>query len=254
MQPVIELFGKTISVYGVFYILGIGFAALSAVILAKGKMPAYEVVYSAVYSVIGGILGAKLLFVAVSIPQILEKEIPLWAVLRGGFVFYGGVIGGAVGLLAYCRQFKIPFFRLADLYSVCLPLGHTIGRFGCYFAGCCYGMEYDGPFSVTYHTTLGDTPLGVPLLPIQLIEAVALIALFLLLMVRYCKGDYEIPGRLVGLYATAYGVLRFLLEFFRGDLVRGVFSGLFTSQWISLGLFAIGVWLLLKGKRFGKEL
>lgn len=253
MQPVIELFGKTIPVYGIFYILGIGIATLAAVMLAKGKVPAYEVVYSAVYAVIGGVLGAKLLFVAVSISQILEKGIPLWAVLRGGFVFYGGVFGGVIGLLVYCRQFKISFFYLADLYSVCLPLGHAMGRIGCYFAGCCYGMEYDGPFSVTYYTTLGDTPLETPLLPIQLIEAVALIALFLLLMVRYCKGDYEIPGRLVGLYATAYGVLRFLLEFFRGDLVRGVFSGLFTSQWISLGLFVAGVLLLLKGKRFGKK-
>ncbi len=252
MEPFFTILGREIPVYGVFYFFGIGIAVLAAIFLSRGRLPSYEIVYSAVYTVLGAVAGAKILFIAVSFPEILALKIPFLSVLKGGFVFYGGLIGGIVGLLLYCKQFHLPFFSFADLYAAVLPLGHAFGRLGCFFAGCCYGMPYVGPFSVTYHQTLGDTPLNIPLFPIQLLEAVALIVLFVLCSVLYRKRTEKNKGKVAGMYAVVYAVLRFFLEYFRGDGVRGFLWNFSTSQWISLFLFAFGLCILFS-KRSSKR-
>ncbi len=67
-----------------------------------------------------------------------------------------------------------------------LPLGHAFGRIGCFFAGCCYGISWKHGF--VYHSTVGFTPIGVPLLPIQLIEAGTLLVLFAVQLFLFCIG------------------------------------------------------------------
>lgn len=242
-----EFLGKTIPLYGVFFFVGIFASALAAVLIADKEIERYDVIYSAVYTMIGAIMGAKLLFIAVSWRQIVALNVPLLALLKGGFVFYGGLMGGFLGLLIYCFQFRLPFFQFCDLYAVVLPLGHGFGRIGCHFAGCCYGIEYSGPFSVVYMQTLGDTPLGVGLLPIQGIEAVCLMGLFLFLLIGYRKRHgIRGFGVFAGQYAVGYGFLRLILERFRGDAARGIWGGISTSQWISFFLIATGAFLLLR--------
>ncbi len=243
MNSFLTIFGRDIPVYGLMYFCGIFVAGIVAVLLCKRRgIQRYDVVYSAVYSVIGGVLGAKLLFLAVSLKKIIELKIPLEAVIKGGFVFYGGLIGGFVGLYIYAKQFKMEFFKLADIYAVVLPLGHAFGRIGCHFAGCCYGMEYSGPFSIMYSQTLGNTPLNVGLLPIQLIESGLLFILFAVLCVLYLKLNVKASSLSYG-YIFSYAAMRFVLEFFRGDKERGL-ALLSTSQWISIAI--VIAFLLLK--------
>ncbi len=249
MEPFITIFGREIPIYGIFYFMGIFVASSFGILLAKKKIPSYEVVYSAVYTVLGGVAGAKLLFVLVSFQKIISYKISFLAVLKGGFVFYGGLIGGVLGLLLYCKQYRLPFFLLSDLYAAVLPLGHALGRIGCYFAGCCYGMPYDGPFSVVYFETLGDTPLGISLFPIQLAEAGALMLLFVILSALYRKTSQKKQGLVSGVYGVSYAFLRFGLEYFRGDGVRGSLLGFSTSQWISFLLLAVGVFILISVKK-----
>ncbi len=247
----IKILKWDLPLYGLLFYLGIVCAAAVAVLICrKRKIELFDMVCSAVYTMIGAILGAKLLFLAVTLPEIIElfriypAEDVLFSIIKGGFVFYGGLLGGALGLFIYIKQFKLKLEHYVEVYATVVPLGHAFGRIGCFFAGCCYGMEYDGPLSHTYTVSAGSTPLGVPLLPIQLIESACLFLLFGSLMIAFFKGK-RIPYLCTRIYAIGYAALRFTLEFFRGDKERGValFS---TSQWISLGIvvFVSTLWII----------
>lgn len=246
MTDSINLFGYDVPLYGLFFFVGIFLAVLVAVFLTKKKnpVPLYDMVCSAVYIMIGAIVGAKLLFILVSLDTIIENNLSLIQIIKGGFVFYGGFIGGLLGLIIYAKQFKMPLGPFMDLYATVVPLGHAFGRVGCFFGGCCYGIEHDGFFSVTYTDTLNAaTPLNTPLLAVQLIEAIALLCLFIVLLVTYLTTKKS--GLTPTLYAIIYPIIRYVLEYFRGDRERGVFLNISTSQWISLAIFACAVTYLI---------
>ena len=224
-------------------------AVLFGFLLAKKKkVDLFDFLCCVVYTMIGALIVAKLLFVLVSLREIIQLKLNIIEVIKGGFVFYGGLLGGALGIWIYAKQFRTPVRGYVDIFAAVLPLGHACGRVGCFFAGCCYGMEYDGCCSVVYKTsTTLLTPLGVPLLPIQLIEAACLVVLFVVLMLLLCKAKVK-EGNLALIYALSYAVLRFILEFFRGDKERGVFL-LSTSQYISLVIVAVVIFLLIRRKK-----
>ena len=236
----ISEFNLPFPIYGALYFVGIAIAAVVAVFICKKReLPKYDIVYSAVYSMIGAAVGAKLLFIAVSLPKVISLGYgfidTVLILMSGGFVFYGGFIGGFLGLLIYVKQFKMKFLPFLDVYAAVVPLGHAFGRVGCLFGGCCYGMEYDGPFAVVYHSSLNmSTPLNTPLLPMQLIEALGLLLIFAVVLTVYLKGAKT--GTVPVVYVLCYSVMRFILEFLRSDSERGGLLGLSTSQWISLGL------------------
>lgn len=241
MSWYINIFGKEIPLYGLCFWGAIFICVALAVFLSpKRGMARYDFVYAAVFGMIGAVIGAKLLFILVSFQEIVRLQVPLEGIIRGGFVFYGGLGGGALGILIYARLFRMRTVDFFDLCAVVVPLGHAVGRVGCFFGGCCYGIPYDGPFSIIYTSTAGDTPLGVPLLPIQLIEALLLLFLFVSELFLYLCRPRAV-GRNSLVYLTAYPILRFTLEFFRGDRVRGLWLGLSTSQWISLTLLAVAM-------------
>ena len=127
---------------------------------------------------------------------------------------------------------------LVNAIVPCIPLGHAIGRVGCLFAGCCYGLPYNGIGAIHLN------PVGIthPVFPVQLLEAVLNLILSgcLLLYSRKKPSGYS----LLFLYLICYAVIRFLLEFLRGDQIRGLFIGLSTSQWISLLMLLSGSLLL----------
>ncbi|MBQ1928939.1 MAG: prolipoprotein diacylglyceryl transferase [Clostridia bacterium] len=249
MTQYINFFGRVIPVYGLLFFIGIFVAAAVAALICKKKsIDRYDVVCSAIYSMIGAGIGSKLLFILVSLRQIIELELTFEEIIRGGFVFYGGLIGGALGLLIYTKQFKLKTLPLFDLYAVVLPLGHAFGRVGCFFAGCCYGMEYHGPFSHTYTSSIGNTPVGVPLFPVQLLESGLLVVLFIIGLIIYLKLNLPV-GMQTALYACEYAVVRFTLEFLRGDSERGSFLYLSTSQWTSILVIAFVIISVIIFKR-----
>ncbi len=255
MLPYIEVFGKLIPMYGVCFVLGMGLAVLTARILAKKykEVPLIDVVCSAVYAGIGAIIGAKFLFILVNIGLILDGTISLLQAFQGGFVFYGGLIGGIIGLFIYVKLYKLNAMKFFELYATIVPLGHSIGRVGCFLGGCCYGIEYDGPLSVIYDVNIGNTPVGIPLFPVQLLEAALLLCLFFVVLFLYIKKRHL--GIQVLTYGFAYCLLRFSLEFLRGDKERGGLLGMSTSQFISL-VFAIVlvVIIVLRVKKAKKQI
>ena len=243
------LFGYEISMYAVCMWLGVAVAACVACQLAKKRkvISRLDVIVSAVYTVIFSMLGAKLLYLAISWKDIMRvidqmgygTADTVWYILNSGFVFYGGFVGGLLGLLLYIKQFRRNLFDYLTVYATVLPLGHALGRIGCFLGGCCYGMEYDGVFSVDFPIYPGyaGSPT-VSRLPIQLFEAVGLLLLFALLVFLY----YRFPQKNtlpLWTYLAAYPVLRFVLEFWRGDEARGGLWIFSTSQWISIGILLV---------------
>lgn len=245
--PYFTILNREIPIYGICFYTGILIAAFVALCICVRKEIAwYDIAYSGVFVMIGAVLGAKLLFLAVSFRQIIAEHIPFIAVLKGGFVFYGGLLGGMIGLFIYAKQFRMRIKNLCEIYATVLPLGHAFGRLGCFFAGCCYGIPYNGILNCTYHISMGNTPVHTPLLPIQLIEAVGLTVIFALLLTVYFKTE-ERCGITTVLYCVLYPLLRFTLEFFRGDTERGKYLWFSTSQWVSL-IILFGVILYLTYK------
>ena len=237
----INILGREVPLYGLCWMIGIVLAFIVALFLIKrAGLDAFDLACSAVFTLGGVVIGAKLLFIIVSFRTIIELNLSLMEIISGGFVFYGGLIGGALGLLLYAKIFKVKLLKIVDVYAAVIPLGHACGRVGCFLGGCCYGMEYDGPFSHTYHEEVLNmsTPIGVPLFPVQLFEAAMLLLLFVPMLILYFRKKPEQTGICGAVYLYAYAVIRFVLEYFRGDKERGSFLAFSTSQIISILIIA----------------
>lgn len=165
------------------------------------------------------------------------------SVLLNGFPFFGGLIGILAGLYIYCRINNLYFYELSDIFLSLLPLGQAIGRLGCYCNGCCYGKHYEGPFAVHYFV---DGKFDT-VYPTWFLESFFCICLFVIM--------FHISGRLYsGMYSAfymlLYPVFRFIIEFYRGDTIRGVWGLLSTSQYISIIIFLFGIYTLYKAIYF----
>ena len=202
----------------------------------------------------GAILGAKLLFILVTWPQldgsVWEKLMFFVRDFRYGFVFYGGMIAAVASLLVYMKKKHLPILQTADFMIVGLPLGHMFGRVGCFLAGCCHGKPTSLPWGVTFtdsHSLVSPDLLGVPVHPVQLYEAVGNLLIFFILHKLYNRPHKN--GTVLLAYIACYGTLRFILEFFRGDFRGAYIFGLSPAQLITLllALFdAIGWWWMSK--------
>ncbi|HVQ13088.1 MAG TPA: prolipoprotein diacylglyceryl transferase family protein, partial [Vicinamibacterales bacterium] len=161
--------------------------------------------------------------------------------------FYGGLIA-AVGVgLWLVKKYKLPVWTTGDLMAPGIALGHVVGRFGCFFAGCCYGSPTTKPWGIVFSDPFAaanvGTPLGVHLHPTQLYEAAAeLVILGILLLVERKKDRFA--GFTFWLYILLYAISRYLIEIFRGD-ERGTVGIFSTSQFISLLLVPLAIGMLL---------
>ena len=167
--------------------------------------------------------------------------------LLGGLVVYGGLIGAFLGIFCYCKQYHLSYVPYMDVFAPLIPFVHGIGRIGCFCSGCCYGIEYYGPFAIQFPYNEAVPQLSqVPRFPVQLLEA---LMNFLLCGILFClmKKKNLRNGRLMGIYLIYYSTARFLLEMLRGDKIRGSISVFSTSQLISLILLPVGI-VLVRGK------
>lgn len=198
------------------------------------------------YLLLGAIVGSRLLFVAINYEQYLSEPWKIVYVWEGGLVFYGGLIG-AMGLgFWYMKKHQLPFWTTVDLAAPSISLGQTIGRLGCFSAGCCYGRPSLSLFGVTFTDLHCLAPLGVRLHPVQLYSSLANLTVFLILIALQRAKKFS--GQMLGSYLVLYAISRFTLEFWRGDergFVNILGKILSTSQFISFFILASGVGLLL---------
>lgn len=254
MFPVISIGSFELPTYGMLALVGFLLALLVASSLSSlCGMPKQDIVFASLYCVVGIAVGAKLLYFLTVLPNLIKY----FEVFHGnffafllygfsGFVFYGGLIGGALGVIVYCKQFRLRVSPLMNVVAPAIPLFHAFGRLGCFLAGCCYGVEYHGPLAVQFpHSSEVNHLADVTRFPVQLIESLLNLCLFAVIFL-YVKRGKPKTGQALGMYLIAYPVIRFILEFFRGDSIRGLFFGLSTSQWISLMLLPIGLYLFFR--------
>ena len=251
------------TVHGYGLMIGLGFlaAVFAGSFLAKRRnLSDGEFVNIAIYVLVIGFLGGKLLHIIVEFKTLLTD--PMAVLGSEGFVVYGGIITGIATIYVYCRLKKLDFLKYIDLFATVVPLNQAFGRVGCLLAGCCYGRETHSHFSLIFPEGC-IAPAGVRLVPTQPIMAVGNFVIFAVLFILYImscpkKGEGEetggklryIPGFATGLYLIMYSVGRFVIEFFRDDY-RGSVGALSTSQFISIFILIGGAVLLImvsKGK------
>jgi phosphatidylglycerol:prolipoprotein diacylglycerol transferase len=251
MLPFIDILGLKIAFYG--SLIAIGTAAGIAVAVSRSAINAQkkeDVLYAFFFAIIGVIVGAKLLYLITVLPDmirnfdlLIQNREAMLSLLTGGFVFYGGLIGGAAGVVLYCRRFRIGFWPMVDTIIPSVPLVHAFGRLGCFCAGCCYGKEFPPPIGM-YFNNSPYAPHDVALFPVQLLEAFLCLCIFAGIVVFSRKKKRN--GAVLGLYLLSYTVVRFVLEFFRMDAARGFLLGFSTSQWISALLLIVSLVLLIR--------
>lgn len=237
----------TVYTYGVLlaaaYLLGLKLAMVRA--KARGLDEA-RVLDLGIYIIISALIGAKLLLLITDYRTFMNDPRELMTLARSGGVFYGGLILAVIVSLWYIRRVKLPLWTTCDMFAPGIALGHVIGRFGCLFAGCCYGKPTSEPWGITFTDPFAaanvGTPLGVPLHPTQLYEAGAEFIILMVLLWSERKGR-PFAGRTFWLYMLLYAVSRFIIEFFRGD-ERGNVGVLSTSQFISVLLAPLAIVML----------
>ncbi len=213
----------------------------------------WELIYRLFF---GAIAGGKLLFMLLNWQSFASGELHLLRDFRYGFVFFGGFLGAVAMGWVYVRRRQLSFFKIADYFGVALPFGHAIGRIGCLAAGCCYGRPTALPWAISFgdpRSLVPDFILGTPLHPAQLYEALgnAAIALALRPALRRTESGALRPGAVFWGYASLYSLLRFLVEFSRGDDRGGFWLHLSPSQWIALACLTAGAWFLSRASQPG---
>lgn len=226
-----SIFGITIYWYGVFYAGGFLAAIVHWTRLAKRVQKPVELGSdAALWLMLGVVVGARAAYVMANWPSYAGHPLEMLNVRDGGLIFYGGFMGGVLSMALFAAFRHTPAWELGDFMITGLPLGHALGRIGCFINGCCYGSETDSSLGVIFD--------GARHHPTQLYETFGNLIVYSFLLAFYLTRPRS--GRTVALYLMLYPVLRFMMEFFRGD-ERMTFLGMHTAQWISVGLFAIGL-------------
>jgi phosphatidylglycerol:prolipoprotein diacylglycerol transferase len=258
--PAFDLLGRsigplTLHTYGVLlaiaFITGLWVASRQA---KAAGLDAARVTDMAVYVLIAGLVGAKVLLVVVEWGYYAHNPRELLSILQSGGVFYGGLIGAFPVAWWYARKHALPPWRTADVLAPAVAIGQAIGRLGCFAAGCCYGRPAEVPWAVTFRDSYASrtvgTPLDTPLHPTEIYEAIACLAIFFLLARIARRKRFD--GQVTLAYVLLYAIARFVIEIYRGDAVRGSVLGgwLSTSQFIAiLMVIAVAVTLPFVARR-----
>ena len=243
----------TIYTYGVLlaaaYLLGLQLALVRA---KARKLDPTRVMDLGIYIIISALIGAKLLLLVTDFQTFRNNPAELLNLLREGGVFYGGLIVAVVVALLYIRRVGLPLWTTCDVFAPGIALGHVIGRFGCLFAGCCFGKPTSVPWAITFTDPFAaanvGTPLNIPLHPTQLYEAGAELLILVFLLVTE-KSGRKFSGRTFWLYMLLYAISRYFIENYRDD-PRGAVGPFSTSQFISLVLAPLSVAMLVYLGRF----
>jgi phosphatidylglycerol:prolipoprotein diacylglycerol transferase len=248
LKPEIHILGVSLKSFGIVF--ACGFLAAGAILMRRlrelGRPGdyAYELAFAAL---VGGLVGSRVYYVIQNYSQV--KHDLIGSLFSGsGLVWYGGVIGGAIAVIAWAAWRRMLSVALLDLASVPLALGYAIGRIGCQVSGDGdYGKVSSLPWAMGYpHGTVPTAP-GVKVQPTPIYETLAmgLVAWWLWRM-----RDRFRAGALFAFYLLLSGTERLLVEFVRRN--HRIVIGLTAPQLESIGLMLVGViWLGLLARRGG---
>lgn len=199
---------------------------------------------------VSGVLGSRIAYVIEHWhAEFASRPMDVIRVDQGGLMFYGGLILATVVFACWCMFKRENPLAVGDLLCVAIPVGHAFGRIGCFFYGCCYGKQSTSALAVSFprgspawyeQLNLGQISSmakeSLPVLPTQLFEAAANALLFAVLFAFYRR----FRGGTTALYLIGYAVIRFAMEYVRGD-PRAAVGPFSISQTISIALLVAGV-------------
>lgn len=230
----------TIYTYGLMMATGfiVSYLLLQAESKKLGDHPnlASDIVF---WAAIGGIVGSKIFYLLENIPDLLAD--PKGMIFSGsGLVFHGGLIGGAITVIAVLHRSHKSIGVYADIIGPLLLIGQGFGRIGCFFAGCCHGQACDLPWAMTF--PYASPPANYPVHPTQLYEAFLNFA-FYFVLVKVIRPKTTKVGSTIAIYLMFAGLERFLIEFIRVN-PRG-WLNLSSAQFTSIGVFCAGLIIIL---------
>ncbi len=246
MVPNLEIGGRTFSAYLILVLVGI-FVAGPFCIRQVNEDDRIEYLTVLLWTAPGVLIGGHLLYGIVNIKYLINSIVN-WDgfanILNafGGNVFYGGMLGGIAAAFIYCKIKKINIKKYIAPSSMFIPFFHVFGRIGCFLSGCCFGIESDIGF--VYHYSPVSIANEIRRFPVQLVESFGNLIIFFILFYIF-KKHQQLHEKMLLIYFLFYSVMRFTLEFLRGDYYRGFLFSLSTSQIISLILFVYSVTALL---------
>lgn len=213
---------------------------------------------AAVYGMICVILGARLFYILQNWQSYISHLWEIIALWKGGLVFYGGFIGGTIGVGIYVRYKGIPVWKFLDASTPSIALGLFFTRIGCFLNGCCYGRPAQVPWAVRFPRgsnafydeiekglIASSSDGSLPLHPVQLYESLEGLILFLFFYL-YVRKRKSFDGQSFWSFTLAYSVLRYINEIFRGDDIRGYLWApyLSTSQFVGLIMLPLSLGML----------
>jgi len=254
MHPILFNIGPfTLHTYGLFISMGVLLTIAVAVREARREgLDSQQMLDLGFYLLLAAILGSRLLYVLIFYQDYLPRPWAIFKLWEGGLVFYGGLLLALPVGIWYLRRHHLPLWKTTDIWAAPLALGHAVGRVGCFAAGCCYGRPTEIPWAVIFTDPQSLAILGVPLHPVQLYEALCNLLLFLFLY--FYRPHRKFDGQVFWLYVLLYSLIRFALEFLRGD-ARGFILPpyLSTSQGFSILLVAASVIMLQRLRKIRKK-
>ena len=249
MHPILFQLGPfTVYAYGALLALGAGLGLILLGRLARDNdLDAEKVTNLGLWVLVAGIAGSRLVFVLLEPQSFLARPYRVLFFWKGAWCFMAALPPPCLLAWWLTKRWGIPLLKLIDTFAAPLALGQAFGRLGCFMAGCCYGLPYDGACAVTFTDPHTLAPPGVPLHPTQLYSAVELFLLtgFLLLVWRRRRFD----GQVFCLYGMVHGSMRVIIETFRGDFRGDPLLGPFTPTAVfalalavacALGLIILG--------------
>ncbi|KPK45334.1 MAG: hypothetical protein AMK74_03855 [Nitrospira bacterium SM23_35] len=253
MHPVLIRIGPlTIHTYG--FLIAIGFLValwLAAIQAKKEGFPAGKIMDLGFYILLAAIVGSRLFFVLINAGHYINRPLDVFKIWEGGLVFYGGVLLAVPVAVWHIKRNGMDLWSTADILAPSIAIGHAFGRLGCLAAGCCHGRPAeDLPWGIIFTDPESLAPTNVLLHPTQLYESAGELLIFLALILTRTRKSFD--GQLFMMYLILYAVLRFLVEFFRGDIGRGfIMENMSVSQGISILIFITGILgiLILKKRK-----
>ncbi|HMG35787.1 MAG TPA: prolipoprotein diacylglyceryl transferase [Blastocatellia bacterium] len=237
-----------IATYGVLLAIGFVLALWATARLAeRDGLPKDRIYDLGLYILASSLIGSKLLLIVTEWNDYGSswKKVFSLDLFRSAGVYYGGFLVALLVSIFLMRRWKLPWRKTADAFAPGVALGHSIGRLGCFSAGCCWGKPTTSWLGVRFTAKAAEltgVPIDHALVPTQLIEAVANLLIFGLLL--WLRRRRSFDGQIIFTYLIVYAVARFTIEFWRDD-PRGELLGMSTSQFISIVMFILGVSLTL---------
>jgi len=239
MHPILIKLGPiTIHTYGFLLAIGVIAAILLSLYLAKKQNINRKVLTDFFfYTILVGLLGAKIFLFITEFGYYSKNPDQIKTLITSAGTFYGGLIFGVLFAVWFVRKHRLDFRVLGDIVGPALALAHFFGRMGCFSAGCCYGRNAPGcAIAIEFTDSRATTgvPQHTPLYPTQLMEAILNLLNFIVLLTLYKKRKFD--GQIFSIYILNYSIIRFFVEFFRGDTDRGYIFGSMDHPFSSLSV------------------